>query len=258
MFIFLLDNLRPPLYFSNMFKTTSKTPKSEETRRLVMQKALEIFLQRGFDKSTLRELSKATGMSLGSFYYYFPSKESIVLAFYQENFSRFRAEAALAIASNRQFEKQLNAILEARIRTMEPEREIYLQLSRSATDPRSPLSPFSPETEEVRNATIAVFFDLIQDSDIKVPKAIAPFLPHLLWMAMMGVILFWTFDSSRGQSRTHRLIPMLSRHLTRFLRALNLPLVGKHILPFKEILTLFPELKPYEPGSKNANIGEQS
>jgi len=49
---------------------------------------------------------------------------------------------------------------------------------------------------------------------------------------------------------------MLARNNSRLLRALNLPLVGKHILPFKEILSLFPDLKPYEPQKQNVNIGD--
>jgi len=221
-----------------------------------MDKALAIFLAKGFDRTTLRDLSKATGMSLGSFYYYFPSKESIILAFYDENFVIFQNAARTAIESSRKFEQQFQAVLEARIRTMTPQREIFLQLARTATDPTSPMSPFSRETETVRDATIGIFYDLLQTSDLKVPKAIAPYMPHVLWFAMMGLILFWTFDTSAGQSRTHKLIPMLARNNSRLLRALNLPLVGKHILPFKEILSLFPDLKPYEPQKQNVNIGD--
>jgi AcrR family transcriptional regulator len=241
-----------------MFKNEPKTRKSEETKRLVMEKALAIFLAKGFDRTTLRDLSRATGMSLGSFYYYFPSKESIILAFYDQNFATFQAAALEAIASSRKFEAQFEAVLAARIRTMEPEREIFLQLARAATDPKSPMSPFSQQTEAVREVSVGVFYDLLQRSDLKVPKAIAPYMPHLLWFTMMGVVLFWTFDNSQGQARTRQLIPLLAKNSARLLRALSLPIVGKHILPFKEILSLFPDLKPYAPKQTkdpNSNIG---
>lgn len=239
-----------------MFKNEQKTAKSEETRRLVMEKALKIFLTKGFEKATLREISAATGMSLGSFYYYFPSKESIILAFYSQNFGVFAAAAEEAIASSPKFEKQFEAVLDARIRTMAPEREIYLQLASAATDPKSPLSPFSPETEEVRDLSIGVFYNLLKNTDLKAPKTIAPYMPHILWFAMMGLVLFWTFDKSPNQRNTQKLIPMLAKNSGRLLRAMNLPVVGKHILPFKDILELFPNLKPYEPKQK-LNIGEQ-
>jgi AcrR family transcriptional regulator len=239
-----------------MFKNeTDKTTKGEATRRRLMDLAMETFLAKGFQRTTLRDLSKATGLSLGSFYYYFPSKESIIIAFYEENFASFREEAITSFGKEKKFEKLFEGVLETRIRTMTPEREIFLQLSSSATDPESPLSPFSPSTEVVRNATIGIFYELGLRSDLKVPRTIAPYLPHLLWFSMMGVIFFWTFDRSPGQERTHKLIPILSRNTARLLRALALPIVGKHILPFKEILSLFPDLKPYQP--TKLNIGDQ-
>lgn len=233
-----------------MFKNELKTTKSEETRKLVMEKALAVFLKKGFKNATLREISAATGMSLGSFYYYFPSKESIILAFYSQNFGVFAAAAQEAISSSNKFENQLEAVLAARIATMAPEREIYLQLASAATDPTSPLSPFSPETEEVRDLSIGIFYDMLQSTDLKSPKSIAPYMPHLLWFAMMGLVLFWTFDKSAGQKNTQKLIPILAKNTGRLLKAMNLPVVGKHILPFKEILDLFPNLKPYEPKQK--------
>ena len=239
-----------------MFKNESdKTTKGEATRRRLMDQAMRIFLERGFQRTTLRDLSKATGLSLGSFYYYFPSKESIIIAFYEENFASFREEAIGSFGNEKKFEKLFEAVLETRIRTMTPEREIFLQLSSAATDPESPLSPFSPDTAEVRDATVAIFYELQRRSDLNVPRAIAPYHPHLLWFSMMGVVLFWTFDRSAGQERTRKLIPILARNTARLLRALALPIVGKHILPFKEILSLFPDLKPYEPNKPN--IGDQ-
>ncbi len=249
-----LDNDPHLFYILNMFKTDGKSAKSEETRKLLMEKAVEIFLAKGFEKATLRDLSKATGLSLGSFYYYFPSKEAIILDFYRQNFAIFAAEAKAGIATSKKFEKQFAAVLAARIRTMAPEREIYLQLASSATNPKSPLSPFSPETADVRDLSVGVFYDLLQDSDLKVPKSLHPFLPHLLWFAMMGLVLFWTFDDSSEQTRTEKLIPILAKNTGRLLRALNLPLVGKYILPFQEILDLFPHLQPFAP--KPINIGD--
>jgi len=219
-----------------------------------MDQALRTFLEKGFERTTLRDLSRATGMSLGAFYYYFPSKESIILAFYEENFGVFRADARERLRAETKFERLFAAVLDSRIRTMTPEREIYLQLASAATDPKSALSPFSENTREIRNATVGIFHELIERSDLRAPKALAPYLPHLLWFAMMGVVLFWTFDRSADQERTRKLIPMLARHTARLLAAMNLPLVGKHILPFKEILSLFPDLKPYDP--KLVNIGE--
>src|SRR5215471_17097990 len=55
---------------------------SEETGRQILTTALDMFRQRGMEAATMREIARAAGVALGAAYYYFPSKEAIVLAYY--------------------------------------------------------------------------------------------------------------------------------------------------------------------------------
>ena len=57
--------------------------KSEATRARILECALAIFRERGFENSTMREIAKAAGVAVGAAYYYFDSKNAIVMAFYQ-------------------------------------------------------------------------------------------------------------------------------------------------------------------------------
>src|SRR5262252_7981132 len=80
--------------YLNMFniQTAKATPepkpaagpgkKGELTRSHILAAALRLFRERGFDSATMRDIAEAAGMSLGASYYYFPSKESIVSAYY--------------------------------------------------------------------------------------------------------------------------------------------------------------------------------
>ena len=56
--------------------------KSEETRDRILQAAQEMFHDRGFESTTMREIAVAAGVATGAAYYYFDSKDAIVLAFY--------------------------------------------------------------------------------------------------------------------------------------------------------------------------------
>ena len=61
-------------------------PKSEATRRAaLLDRALALFQKRGVEATTMRDIAKAAGMSLGAAYYYFPSKEALVFAYYEDN-----------------------------------------------------------------------------------------------------------------------------------------------------------------------------
>ena len=57
--------------------------KSEATRARILESALATFRERGFEKSTMREIAVAAGVAVGAAYYYFDSKDAIVMAFYQ-------------------------------------------------------------------------------------------------------------------------------------------------------------------------------
>jgi AcrR family transcriptional regulator len=60
------------------------TPKSEATRQRILSAALRVFRERGFDAATMREIAAEAGVAVGAAYYYFDSKDAIVMAFYQQ------------------------------------------------------------------------------------------------------------------------------------------------------------------------------
>src|SRR5688572_16399152 len=76
-----------------MFKTV--TAKGEDTRERIYSAALSLFREHGFDATTMRDVAAAAGMSLGAAYHYFPSKDAIVLAYY-ERVSQEHAQRAAA------------------------------------------------------------------------------------------------------------------------------------------------------------------
>jgi AcrR family transcriptional regulator len=47
------------------------------TRERILEVALDLFTEQGFDKTSLREVSERVGVTKAALYYYFPSKEQI-------------------------------------------------------------------------------------------------------------------------------------------------------------------------------------
>src|ERR1051325_11920859 len=62
---------------------TAKTVKGDQTKALILETALEMFRERGYDETTMRAVAQKAGVSLGNAYYYFRSKEYLIQAFYQ-------------------------------------------------------------------------------------------------------------------------------------------------------------------------------
>jgi AcrR family transcriptional regulator len=63
----------------------TSSPKSEATRARILQAALRVFRERGFHDATMREVAAAAGVAVGAAYYYFDSKNALVMAFYDES-----------------------------------------------------------------------------------------------------------------------------------------------------------------------------
>jgi AcrR family transcriptional regulator len=52
----------------------------DETRSQILDVALRLFTERGYEGTSIRDLADALGMTKSALYYHFPSKEAIVMA----------------------------------------------------------------------------------------------------------------------------------------------------------------------------------
>jgi AcrR family transcriptional regulator len=186
------------------------TPKAEETRRRILAAALDLFQERGFAEATMREIAKRAGVATGAAYYYFPSKEAIVMAFYWQTHIEFDGTYARRLAAEHDLAHRIRLLVELKLEQFTPYREFLGALFRSAGDPSSPLSPFSAETRDIREQSIEHFRRALEGSDVKLPSDLARHLPRLLWLYQMGIVLFWIYDRSARQSRTRLLLDQTS------------------------------------------------
>ena len=56
--------------------------KSARTRSAIIDAALRLFRERGYDATTMRAIATEAGVSVGNAYYYFESKEQLIQGFY--------------------------------------------------------------------------------------------------------------------------------------------------------------------------------
>jgi len=185
---------------------TTKTAKGEQTRALILNTALDLLQEHGYEKTTMRAIAKKAGVSLGNAYHYFDTKEHLIQAFYHRTHQEHLAATVPALAQHADMKNRLLAVLRLKISTLEPYHEFAGVLFKTAADPRSPLNPFAHESEQVRRDSIKLFEDLVADTKARMPPDLRAELPYLLWLYHMGIILFWIHDSSPKQARTFQLI----------------------------------------------------
>ncbi|MGX1883319.1 TetR family transcriptional regulator [Streptomyces sp. NPDC055287] len=192
-----------------------KAPKSEQTRTLILETALQLFQDRGYDKTTMRAIAKEAGVSVGNAYYYFGSKEHLVQGFYDRIAAEHQAAVRPVLDRETDLETRLAGVLKAWLDIAAPYHEFAAQFFKNAADPESPLSPFSPESEHAREAAIAVHREVLAGSKAKVPEELRDVLPELMWLSQMGLVLYWVFDRSEDRERSRRLAERGARLTTR-------------------------------------------
>jgi AcrR family transcriptional regulator len=201
-----------------------RTAKAELTRSGIVDAAMDLFRQGGYDATTMRAIADEAGVSLGSAYYYFSGKEELVQAFYDQ-IQVEHAAAAETAYDTVVFADRLRGVVDSFLDVAGPFHDFGGQFFRNAADPRSPLSPFSEQSGPAREASTALFRRVVEGSDLKVAPALRDELPELLWLLHMGVVLFWVHDDSDGQRRTRVLVAGIVPLVDRAVRLTRLPLV---------------------------------
>ncbi len=196
--------------------------KSVETRNRILEAALATFRERGFARATMREVAAQAGVATGAAYYYFESKDAIVLAFYERAQEEMDGRIAAGLDASESLKERLKAIIQTKFDYFGPNRELLGALS-AHIDPEQPLSPFSAATAPIREQDVARFERAVTESKVKLPGTVRPYLAHLLWMYQMGLILFWVYDRSEGQRRTAALFEQTMKMLLLTLKLAGLP-----------------------------------
>ncbi len=201
--------------------------KSEATRARILEAALRLFDKHGYDETTMRDIADEAGLATGAAYYYFRSKPELVMAFYEETCEQIAQELPARLARLRSLKSRIQAVPDLWLEKFTPHREFLIVLFRTTVDPRNPLSPFAPETRDVRRTAISWFELAVQGASTSIPKDLRTHMPKLLWLYQMGIILFWLHDNSTRQKRTRALLEGTLELITMGIQMANLPLMGR-------------------------------
>jgi AcrR family transcriptional regulator len=186
---------------------------------------MRLFRAGGYDRTTMRAIADEAGVSIGNAYYYFSSKEHLIQAFYDQMARDVAEEAAAVLDRETEFAERLRGVLQTWVTVAEPYHEFAGKFFKNAAEPQSPLSPFSPESQQARDDAIQMFRKVMEGSNLKLNPGLRAAMPELLWLLHMGVVLFWVYDDSEDQRRTRTLIDKAAPLVDRTARLTRLPLV---------------------------------
>lgn len=206
--------------------------KGERTREHILKSALALFRRRGFDKATMRDVAASAEVALGAAYYYFPSKEALVLAYYRDTQVAHSARARERMASATTVEERVAAVMHAKLDVLQKDRKLLGTIFKSIGDQSDPLSVFGETTRDVRRESAQLFEEALADAPF--PAELRPMIVQALWALHMGVVLYFMYDASTGQIRTRRLVDRAVGDATKL--ATFAPVIAPILAPVKATL----------------------
>ena len=190
--------------------------KAERTRTAIVDAALALFTEEGFDGTTMRAIAVRAGVSVGNAYYYFESKEQLVLAIYERFSSATSAPILAALAGHDLLADRIERAMLAWLRAMRPYRSFANVMFRNVVDPASAMSPLGPASAPMREESYELWRVVLDGAtDVTVGPELADGLVRVLWGYTMAMVVAWTQDPTADARRVKRLVrrsaPLLAR-----------------------------------------------
>ncbi len=79
----------------------------EETCRIIQDTAYALFEEKGYEKTTMRELASKAGVGLGTIFQHFPDKPSLLTATFEEDLGKMVEEGLLSFPQKSKIKDQL-------------------------------------------------------------------------------------------------------------------------------------------------------
>jgi AcrR family transcriptional regulator len=181
--------------------------------------AVDLIRQRGYEGATLRDVAAAARVSPALLYRYFPNKRAVVLAFYDELSETFERRSA-SLEPGGRWRDRFAIALDLTLEVLGPHRVVLRALVPIMIgDPDEGV--LAPETAFSRVRVMNVFERVVIEAS-DAPKGLAPALGRVLYLAHLGVILWWLLDRSPRQRATMALVALIRQMLPSAALALKL------------------------------------
>ncbi len=96
------------------YRSSSKTRQKKDTKRTaMMQAAIGVFADKGYHSATIREIVSAANVAIGTFYFYFPDKETLFVHLYEETAEFLLQAIQQATNAHTSFPQQIRAGFQA-------------------------------------------------------------------------------------------------------------------------------------------------
>ncbi len=195
--------------------------------------ATQMIAKRGYEATTLRDIAKEAGVSVGLLYRYFPSKQAVVIALYDQLSSDYARQTAELPAGK--WRDRFVFALKTSLQVLEPHQMALRALTPVMVgDPEEGI--FSASTAFSRLRVQRVFEEVVTGSSDAPRQPLAEALGRILYLVHLAVLLWWLLDKSAHQRATTALVSLTQQLLPSAALALRVPTVRTFVISVDELI----------------------
>lgn len=203
------------------------TRKGAHTRERILETALNLFMEKGYEATTMRDIAAASESSLGLTYRYFASKEELVLAFYTQMTEELATEV-MSLPPDTVADRFVH-LMRRKIQMSEPYRDAFGAFFGAALTPQSPIAMLGTQTTDLRHHVSTLFEALVHGATDTPRESVARDLATILYAIHLLILLFWLHDRSPESRATNDLLSMTYDGLVWLRRLLRFPLISRRL-----------------------------
>ena len=112
------------------------TPLTEEEqakrRHEIFHPVVNIFLKKGFQETSMREIAETAGLGKSTLYDYFKTKDDILLYFFEDQLNDLTEAAQKIAVQNKPADKRLRQIIQMHLEFLQANKSLFMKLSLEA------------------------------------------------------------------------------------------------------------------------------
>jgi AcrR family transcriptional regulator len=104
----------------------------EKRRHEIFHQVVNVFLKKGFQETSMREIAEAAGLGKSTLYDYFKTKDDILLYFFEDQLNDLTEAAQQIAMQNKAADKRLRQITQMHMELLQANKSLFMKMSMEA------------------------------------------------------------------------------------------------------------------------------
>lgn len=174
-----------------------------ETRRAILQAAVDIIIDKGFRGASMRAIARRAGVGDATIYNYFPTKEALLYGYYFDTLQQAHARMEqVRDLADYDLREKLQVLFETALDEFLADREFVMETFPSVFF--HPI-PAGKEARAIRTLFISIADEQLQaaiDSGDIPEVLLRELLCHFIWDFFIATVLYWIKDETEQFANT--------------------------------------------------------